>query len=411
MNKNKTWARGFLSGAAAAIFLGGLFFYLSYGTIPVVGDSIMTGKTAQKAVHIERLIEKNYLEDMDGDEIAEGMYAGMMASLEDPYSGYFSEETYRKFMESTEGRYRGIGLSMQQNRETNEISVYECFPGSPAEKAGVKAGDMIYKVGDRLAAEMTVTELADQIKSGEIEKLKLILKREGKEIPVTIVPDTVEVPMISSRMLEDSLGYIQIEEFTETTPKQFEEAYGELREQQMKGLIIDLRENPGGLLNSVCDTLEQILPEGMIVYTEDKHGNRDEHTCKGETPIEIPLVVLVNENSASASEIFAGAVKDHNVATLVGTTTYGKGIVQKTFALGDGSAVKMTVSKYYTPNGVNIHGTGIEPDEEVLWPEDREAFSSPKEVNQLPQKEWMETDNQMKKSVQLLQTLVADTAN
>ena len=166
-------------------------------------------------------------------------------------------------------------------------------------------------------------------------------------------------------MLRRKLGYLQIEEFTEGTPEQFKKAYEELKKQKAQGLIIDLRNNPGGLLTSVCDTLEQILPEGMIVYTEDRYGNREEHTCEGKTPIEIPLVVLVNEESASAAEIFAGAVKDHQVGTLVGTTTFGKGIVQKTYPLGDGSAVKMTVSKYYTPNGVNIHGEGISPDVEV----------------------------------------------
>lgn len=161
------------------------------------------------------------------------------------------------------------------------------------------------------------------------------------------------------------------------------------------------------MLTSVCETLEQILPEGMIVYTEDKYGNRDEHTCKGETPIEVPLVVLVNGESASAAEIFAGAVKDHEIGTLVGTTTFGKGIVQKTYALGDGSAVKMTVSKYYTPKGVNIHGEGIHPDVEVKWQKENNE-SDVSELNDLSEEEWLSKDNQMKKSVQVLSTLVAE---
>lgn len=411
MNTNKNWLSGFLGGIAVSVLLGGAGFYLNYGTVPFFGESVATGKNAQKAARIERMIEKNYLEDVDRDTLTDGMYAGMMASLEDPYSGYFSKETYRRFLESTEGEYKGIGLSMQQDAETNEISVYECFAGSPAEAAGVKVGDIIYKVDDQVAAEMTVTELANQIKDGDREEIHFTLIRDGKEMEVTIVPDTIEVPMVSSRMLEDSIGYIQIEEFMEKTTKQFETAYDELREQGMQGLIIDLRENPGGLLSVVCDILEQILPEGMIVYTEDKYGNREEHTCKGKTPIEIPLVVLVNEGSASASEIFAGAVKDHGVGTLVGTTTFGKGIVQKTYALGDGSAVKMTVSKYYTPNGMNIHGTGIEPDEEVHWPEEQEALGTPKRVNQLSLEEWLQKDNQMKKSWEIMHTLIADAAN
>ncbi|MBS6194815.1 MAG: S41 family peptidase [Clostridiales bacterium] len=408
MNKNKSWLSGFLGGIAVSILLGSTVFYVKYGTLPMIGDSVALGSFAQKTAKIERLVEKNYLEEVDSGTLAEGMYAGMMASLEDPYSGYFSEEMYKRFQESSEGRYTGIGLSMMQDTETKEVTVYECFPDTPAEKAGIQAGDVIYKVNGQLAAELGVTGLSNQIKDGGTEEIQMVLIRDGKEIEVTIVPEIVEVPVITSRMLEDSVGYLQIEEFTEGTPEQFKKEYESLQEQGMKGMIIDLRNNPGGLLTSVCDTLRQILPEGMIVYTEDRYGNRNEHTCEGETPIEIPLVVLVNEESASAAEIFAGAVKDHGVGTLVGTTTFGKGIVQKTYALGDGSAVKMTVSKYYTPNGTNIHGTGIEPNEEVAWPEGEEALTSPRQVNDLPLDEWLAADNQMEKSLAVLQTLVAD---
>ena len=408
MKKNKKWLKGFAAGIGVSAALGGTLFYVQYGTLPLIGDSVVTGKTASKAARIERLVEKNYLEDVESESMAEGMYAGMLASLGDPYSGYFSEENYKKLMESTEGKYTGIGLSMQQDTETKEITVYECFEGSPAEQAGVKEGDVIYKVGDRMASEMEVSEISDWIKSGEMEELKLVLLRDGEEITVTIVPETVELPVVRSRMLPEELGYLQIEEFTEGTPEQFKKAYEELKKQKAQGLIIDLRNNPGGLLTSVCDTLEQILPEGMIVYTEDRYGNREEHTCEGKTPIEIPLVVLVNEESASAAEIFAGAVKDHQVGTLVGTTTFGKGIVQKTYPLGDGSAVKMTVSKYYTPNGVNIHGEGISPDVEVKWPEDKDTPVRISDMNELPVQEWLEQDNQMKKSVEVLSGLVAE---
>ena len=217
----------------------------------------------------------------------------------------------------------------------------------------------------------------------------------------------IAVTYNKGKMLDDSLGYIQITEFTDGTSEQFKKAYSELNEQGMKGLLVDLRENPGGLLTAVCDTLEQILPKGMIVYTEDKSGHRTEHTCKGKTPIDIPLVVLVNENSASAAEIFSGAVKDHGVGTLVGTTTFGKGIVQQTFSLGDGSAVKLTTSRYYTPNGVNIQGTGITPDVESDWPENAEEFTNPNQFNELSQEEWESKDAQMKKAREVLSEKVA----
>lgn len=408
MKKNKMWLKGFLQGVTGSVLVMGGVFYLQYGALPLIGDSVVTGNSAHKAARIEKLVEENYLEETDSDTLAEGMYAGMMASLQDSYSGYFSEENYKRLMESTEGKYTGIGLTMQQDQETKEITVYDCYAGGPAEKAGVKKGDVIYKVGDRLASEMSVTEVANEIKNGNVEEVKFTIKRGEEEIEVTIIPDTVEIPVVNSRMLKNKQGYVQIKEFTEGTPEQFRTAYEGLKKENMKGMIIDLRNNPGGLLTSVCETLEQILPEGMIVYTEDKYGNRDEHTCEGKTPIEIPLVVLINEESASAAEIFAGAVKDHQIGTLAGTTTFGKGIVQKTYALGDGSAVKMTVSKYYTPKGVNIHGEGIHPDVEVKWTEKEENLSDVSELSELPENEWLAKDHQMKKSVQVLSTLVAE---
>ena len=299
---------------------------------------------------------------------------------------------------------------MEQNRETGEIRVVQCYEGSPAAEAGIISGDILYKIGDQLASGMDVTDISNQIRNGDAEEIELTIKREGMEEPlmIKITPDTVEIPVVKSRMLENTVGYIQIAEFTDGTSEQFRTAYENLQEQKIKGLIIDLRNNPGGLLDSVCDTLEQILPEGMIVYTEDKYGKREEHTCDGKTPIQIPMIVLVNRESASAAEIFAGAVKDHGIARLVGETTFGKGIVQKIYQLSDGSAVKLTVSKYYTPNGVNIHGTGIEPDITVEWPESQEELTSPSDVNALPLEEWMQKDIQMKKAWDKMVTMVAE---
>lgn len=409
MNNKKIWLSGFLGGAAVMLLLGTGAFYVQYRTFPFLGESVITGESGEKAAQIEQIIEEHYLENVDEDTLAEGMYAGMMASLEDKYSGYYSADNYKKLKESSEGKYTGIGLVMEQNRETGEIRVVQCYEGSPAAEAGILSGDVLYKVGDKLASGMDVTEIADQIRSGDTSEINLTVKREGLEEPltVTIIPDTVEIPVVSSRMLENETGYIQIAEFTDGTSEQFRKAYEELQEQKLQGLIIDLRNNPGGLLDSVCDTLEQILPEGMIVYTEDKYGKREEHTCDGKTPIQIPLIVLVNGNSASAAEIFAGAVKDHGVARLVGETTFGKGIVQKIYQLSDGSAVKITVSKYYTPNGINIHGTGIDPDIEVRWPEDQEELANPSEVNTLEFQEWLEKDNQMKKAWDEIVSMVA----
>ena len=222
----------------------------------------------------------------------------------------------------------------------------------------------------------------------------LTIQREGekntKEVKVSVTG--VEIPSVSSEMLEENIGYIKISKFTGVTYEQYHAAFEKLKEQGAKQLIVDLRNNPGGLMTAVCDVLREILPEGLIVYTEDKYGNRVEETCDGKSPLNMPLVVLVNEGSASASEIFAGAVQDHKVGTIVGTTTYGKGIVQTVRQLSDGSAVKLTVSKYYTPNGNNIHEVGIQPDVEVELSDD---------VTDLSQVEQSQ-DNQLQKALEVV---------
>jgi carboxyl-terminal processing protease len=413
MTNNKiTWFSGFVGGIAAAIIVGGILYYSYYGVPPFSGNELISGEKASKVITIEKIINRSFLEGADKDTIAEGMYEGMLESLEDRYSVYYSADDYKKVKESSEGKYVGIGLVMLQNAETKELQVMDCYEGSPAAKAGVLTGDLIVEIQGKSVEDMDLEEAIKLISNEEGDTVKMVLKREGEDqlIEVSATPETVDVQVVNYRELDDSMGYMQITNFTESTSDQFAKGYQELQKQGIKGLIVDLRENPGGLLTSVCDTLEQILPEGMIVYTEDKNGKREEHTCKGETPIQIPLVVLVNENSASASEIFAGAVKDHGIGTLVGTTTFGKGIVQKIYPLSDGSAVKLTVSKYYTPNGSNIHGTGITPDVEEEW-KGEDTLATPRRFNQLPQEEWLAGDNQMEKSLEILSSLVDKQSN
>ena len=241
---------------------------------------------------------------------------------------------------------------------------------SPADQAGIQEGDQLVSVDGISTEGRTTSEVIDMIGGSADGQVELEILRDGSALDLQLEMATVEMQSVEGRMLEDQVGYIQITRFTGVTSEQFQETYQNLREQGMKKLVIDLRENPGGLVNAVCDTLRQILPEGLIVYTEDKNGNRSEEWCEGETPIDMPLAVLVNGESASASEIFAGAVKDYEIGTLVGTTTFGKGIVQDLFTLSDGSVLRLTVSRYYTPNGNNIHGTGITPDIVVEQPED-----------------------------------------
>lgn len=397
MKNKKTFIGGILLGAAAAFFIlcGG--YYLYYGVFPF-GDSAISGKTGKKAVAIQRLMEEKYLDGVDEESMADGMYAGMVASLQDPYSGYYSPDQYQDLMESAEGKYQGIGLAMSKDPDTGNVTVQEVYENSPAQEAGIQVGDQLVEINGQSIAGMELNELADDLQTGD--KASLTLLREGSSVTVTVQAQEVEVTVVTGRMLENEIGYIRISRFTEGTPEQFKTLYQNLQEQGMKGLVIDVRNNPGGLLDAVCETLEQILPEGLIVYTEDKDGNRVEHTGEGKTPIQIPLAVLVNENSASAAEIFAGAVKDYQVGTLVGTTTFGKGIVQETYQLEDGSAVKLTIAKYYTPNGINIQGTGITPDVAVAWPEDQEALKTDFDFSDIPEDQWLTQDPQMKKAVE-----------
>ena len=259
-----------------------------------------------------------------------------------------------------------------------QVTVLHVYKGSPAEEAGVKDGDVILAVDGAETEKEELSELVKRIKGSEGTTVSLTLQRKGvdKSLTVQVERRQVEVPTVEYQMLQDSTGYLQITEFSDVTPGQFEKAVADLEGQGMTSLIVDLRNNPGGVLESVNEILDLILPEGIIVYTEDKYGNRTDYTSKGDTYMEMPLAVLINENSASASEIFAGAIKDYEYGTLIGTTTFGKGIVQQIIPLKDGSAVKVTIARYFTPKGNYIHEVGIEPDirleYEYLGPEDEE---------------------------------------
>lgn len=246
---------------------------------------------------------------------------------------------------------------------------------TPADQAGIQAGDVLKAVNGTDVSESTVSEAAQLIRTAENETVTLTLQRDGEAEPiqVEVTRERLETETVAGKMLDESIGYLAISEFTRLTPDQFRTVFEQLQEEGMQKLLVDLRGNPGGLLTAVCDTLRQILPEGLIVYTEDKQGNREEYTCDGETPLDLPMVVLVNGDTASAAEIFSGAVKDYGIGTIVGTQTYGKGIVQDFYTLPDQSVVKLTVAHYYTPKGNDIHGVGIEPDVKAEQPEDSET--------------------------------------
>ena len=295
--------------------------------------------------------------------------------------------------ESISGAYSGIGATLTQDPDTGDLSVVSCFDGTPAQEAGLQPGDVITGWNGNSVEGMELSELVSKIKTDPEEQLTLEIERDGEILEVELTRREVQIPTVEYEMLDDQIGYIRLVEFDEVTADQFKEALEDLENQNMKKLIIDVRNNPGGVLQVVCDMLDQLLPEGLIVYTEDKNGNRKEYTSDEEHQFTKPLAVLANENSASASEIFAGAIQDYGIGTIVGTTTFGKGIVQRTFYLSDGTGVKLTVAKYYTPKGHDIHKKGITPDVEIELDEELKNQSSISH----------EEDNQLQKAIEVLQ--------
>lgn len=337
----------------------------------VTGEAVNEDTVAKMKV-IENVIDTYfYKEDVDKDAMVDGIFKGMVESLGDPYSEYYSKEELESLYQDSFGVYYGVGAYVSLDTATGLAKVSGIIADSPAEEADLRAEDIIYKVDDVDVTGMSLQETVSLIKGDENTTVKLTLIRDGKEIEKEVTRRKVESPTVKFEMLDDGMAYIQITEFDTVTVDQFTEAMAMARGNDMKGLILDLRSNPGGNLSSVVSIAKQMLPKGLIVYTEDRDGNREEYSCDGSKELDVPMVVLVNGNSASASEILAGAIKDYGIGTLVGTTTFGKGIVQRPIELSDGSAVKLTISSYYTPNGINIHGIGIKPDVECEFDSER----------------------------------------
>ena len=361
--KHKEYTAGVLTGVlVVTLAVGGVKFVQQRQYNGVLSDT----SHVQKIEYLEKLIDQEYLGEVDNDEMAEGVYAGLVYGLGDVYSRYYTADEYAQETASTDGAYAGIGVSIQKNKNGG-VQIAECYEGGPGAEAGLQTGDVITAINDTDVTDMELSDVVSMIRENKDKTIMLTVLRENEDSSREISVDVtdVELPSVSGEMIDESTGYIQITQFTGVTPQQYKDTFAELKDKGMERLVIDLRDNPGGLLTSVCDILREILPEGLIVYTEDKYGNREEETCDGKNKLDMPLAVLVNENSASASEIFAGAVQDHGVGTIVGTTTYGKGVVQELRQLSDGSAVKLTVSNYYTPNGNSINKVGIKPDVEV----------------------------------------------
>lgn len=438
--KNKFW-KGVLVGALVTAFAGLIIVGVATG-ISLIGRTVIDNhiKTQivndsrrgdSEAVHIdmksvedkvevlEALIDQYFLFDKDAEKMEAGIYQGLMAGLDDPYSIYYTADAYQQMKESTEGLYYGIGAMVSQNVQTGIITIARVFKGSPSEEAGLLPGDIIYKVGD---VEVTGFELelliSEHIKGLEGTKVKMTVLRENEYVDLEITRRQVEIPTVEYQMMADNTGYVLVTQFDVITPEQFIKALTDLEEQGMERLVIDLRDNPGGVLDAVVEMAAYILPEdrmgGMLVYTEDKNKKGAQYFCKNgkiqmtandgsdtdkrypvkdDHQVDVPIAVLINGNSASASEVFAGCIKDYDWGILVGTTTFGKGIVQHLIPLGDGTAIKLTTSHYFTPDGFDLHGKGIEPDVEIELDEELAT-----KVSIEP-----EEDNQLQKAISVLQ--------
>ena len=348
----------FRSAAIASLF-----------TLAVVSTTGFVGKNnyiGNKLETIEEVLKNHYVGEIDEEKLEEGIYKGFVAGVGDTYTAYYTEEEFKELREQSSGVYAGIGIMMTLQVQDNSIEVAEIFEGSPAEKVGMKINDRIIEAGGQRITGDDFSDLPKIIKGtpGTTVDVTVYRPEENKNYEFTLERANVTSPTIYHRMIDSEIGYIQITQFEEVTYDQFKEALEEIKSLGAKGLVLDVRNNPGGLLDIVEQIADELVPKGVVVSTKDRNGKGTEYIADDKYT-DMPVVVLINENSASASEVLSGALKDYNRAELVGTTTFGKGVVQSLVPLSDGSAIKLTTSQYFTPSGVCIQGIGIDPDYEV----------------------------------------------
>lgn len=394
-------------------FLGGLFCGLMAGLLVAGGTGIgvyklcmqkakddqkaisevLDEKTISKLSELTSYINAYYMDEYEVSDVQEALISGFVDGLGDKYTVYYTPEEYADLQITTTGTYYGIGAGLQQDPDTMQVTITKIYAGTPSEEAGLKENDIVMYVEETEATSIDLSLLVQQIRGEEGTMVHMQVYRPStKEIlDFDIERRNVKLPSVEGEMLDNGIGYIAISEWQTGTAGQFEKFVEDLASQGMTSLIIDVRSNPGGLLSSVVDVLDYILPKGTLVYTEDKYGNRQTYSSDAKC-LNYPMAVLINGNSASASEIFAGAISDYEYGTLIGTTTYGKGIVQSIFPLIGGDALKVTTAKYFTPNGNYIHGVGIDPDIELEY-----EYSGP-----LDQAYEMQYDNQLQKAIEIL---------
>ncbi len=380
--KNSGFVRGMMTGillcaVGAVLVIGGLSTVTSRQRRRTA-DSDETGSSSVsltedaeafraelegKLKEINSLIDENFIFEVDEEQMMDGLLSGYLEGLDDVYSLYYTPEEFEEAISDSDGSYVGIGVAVEQDTETLAITALTVYSGSPAEGAGMQSGDILKAVDGKDISGEILSDVVDQIRGEEGSEVTVTVLRDGETLDLTMTRTAMEMETAEYEMLEEGIGYIQLTEFDSVSVDQMKEAIQELREQGMEKLILDLRDNPGGLLTSVVSIADLFLPKGdNIFYAEDKKGNQTRYDSESDPFCTETLSVLVNGNSASASEVLSGSLKDHERAVLVGTQTFGKGIVQTFYRLSDGSGIKLTTAHYFTPSGTDIHGIGIEPD-------------------------------------------------
>ena len=389
--KSQGFASGMIIGAVSA-FMAVILLILSVAAVCIakgyihigvngdvyiqsdaVTDSDGIGSEVEGKLNaIDSVLESFYFGDVDDETAKDNIYKAYLSSYGDKYTMYYTADEYKALKESTNGKFYGIGAVCQLSGEGGVLLV-DVYDNGAGYQAGLRSGDRVVNVDGRDITDMELSSAVALIKGDKGTSVTLEVIRGTERLTFSAVRDAVEAKTVSYTLLDNNIGYLSISQFEEVTTKQFKAAVEDLQSQGMKGLVIDIRNNPGGLLDTVVGMLKYMLPDGLIVYTEDKQGNRKEYKGQDNDEFNLPLAVIVNGNSASASEIFAGAIQDYGKGTIIGTQTYGKGIVQTVKPLTDGSAIKFTIAKYFTPKGQDIHGKGVTPDMVVEYDTDADA--------------------------------------
>ncbi|CCY49130.1 carboxyl-protease [Peptostreptococcus anaerobius CAG:621] len=370
--ENKRRNRKLWIGAVALMLVTSIFTTFVLSTIGVIGIlPYKEYRQYKKLVSLSEKINEDFYKKPDKDMLETGIYKGLFAGLGDVYSAYYTKDEMKQLLEASSGKYVGVGMTVGADKETGRIRVESTFDKSPAKEAGIQKGDFIVKVDGKSYTyqEMDIAVKNMRGKAGTSVKISLI--RANRPIEKTVVRRQITIQTIDSRVLENNLGYISIKSFDEDTADDFRSALKNLEAKNIKGLIVDVRDDGGGLLDVVENIADRLLGKAVIVYTQDNKGNKEYLRSSDKEKISIPIVVLTNGNSASASEILTGAILDNKAGISVGTTTYGKGLVQQVVPLRDGTGYKLTTAQYFTPNGSYINEKGIKPTIEVKEEKDQ----------------------------------------